>query len=58
MSQTHALWGFLGSEMHTMHPGAISKIITYNFPIHLDTMIGLMVERCLTFQGGTLEEIV
>lgn len=41
-----------------MHPEAISKIITYNFPIHLDTMIGLMVERCLTFQGGTLEEIV
>lgn len=41
-----------------MHPGAISKIIMYNFPIHLDTMIGLMVVRCLTFQGGTLEEKV
>lgn len=30
--QTYALWGFPGSEAHKVHPGAISKITTYNFP--------------------------
>lgn len=30
--QTYALWSFPGSEAHKVHPGAISKIITYHFP--------------------------
>lgn len=41
-----------------MHPGAISKIITYNFHFHLSPVIGLMLVRCLASQGGTLEERV